>query len=73
MFLSFLIYALFREIHGFKVEFPNPSFGTANLKPYKTVNTHPNWSTKSLFRRKQKGLFNRKYFQIKNDHFFIDH
>jgi hypothetical protein len=36
----------------FKVIVPNPSFGTATLKHYKTVNTHPKWSCNTSITKK---------------------
>ncbi len=32
-----------------EVEVPNPPFLTKNVKPYKTVKTHPKWSPNSSF------------------------
>jgi hypothetical protein len=49
VFRTFWTSALFREIFDFKVEVTNPSFLTKNVKPYKTVKTHPKWSTNGSF------------------------
>ena len=66
---------LFRPIFEFffylKIKFLKNAFGTATLKHYRTVNTHPKWTVNISFRRKQIAKLYSASYLIKNSQFLL--